>query len=135
MFPNGRCCGGWSARGSCCTKRSATPSRAFGRPVEMAIETRLDDLLVEWEERRQRGEEAAPEDLCRDAPDLLPHLKASIESLKSTDWLFSESDDQTPSAAGALFDDTAIPASHLTVQEFASSVIESGLLSPGEIEQ
>ena len=44
---------------------------------------RLDELLDEYEDRRDRGQAVAPEDLCRDCPELLPELKKKITALES----------------------------------------------------
>ncbi len=54
---------------------------------------RLYDLVIEWDERRQRGEEISPELLCKDQPELLDELKESIASVIASDWMF-ESDDE-----------------------------------------
>ena len=43
----------------------------------MSHESRLLDLVVEWEERRAAGQAASPEELCRDCPELLEELQTS----------------------------------------------------------
>ena len=47
----------------------------------MSHETRLLDLVVEWEERRAAGQDVSPEDLCRDCPELVEPLKARLRAL------------------------------------------------------
>src|SRR5262245_56669943 len=42
---------------------------------------RLDTLLLRWEELVEQGQPAAPEDLCRDCPDLLDELRRRIRAL------------------------------------------------------
>jgi serine/threonine-protein kinase len=54
---------------------------------------RLAALLDSWQEARSRGEAVAPEDLCRDAPELLPALIWRIDVLRRFDAL------RAPSAA------------------------------------
>jgi RND family efflux transporter MFP subunit len=108
----------------------------------MAVDDRLSDLLVEWEQGRRSGQEPSIEDLCRDTPDLLPFVRESIASLRATEWMFepppSESSSSSSAAANAgraALHDTELPASHLTAQEFAASIFQSGLLSRDEIEE
>ncbi len=55
----------------------------------MALDDRLSDLLVDWEQSQRDGRETTPEELCRDAPDLLPVVRESIDSLKATRWMFA----------------------------------------------
>jgi tRNA A-37 threonylcarbamoyl transferase component Bud32 len=47
----------------------------------MNQESRLLDLVVEWEERRAAGEAVSPEDLCRDSPELLEELRARLQAM------------------------------------------------------
>ena len=47
----------------------------------MSHETRLLDLVVEWEDRRAAGQDVSPEDLCRDCPELVEPLKARLRAL------------------------------------------------------
>lgn len=108
----------------------------------MAVDDRLSDLLVEWEQGRRSGQEPSLEELCRDTPDLLPVVRESIDSLKATDWMFGPEPSDFSSAESSIGDshraalhDTELPASHLTVQEFAASIFQSGLLSRPEIDE
>jgi WD40 repeat protein len=57
---------------------------------------RLTQVLVRWEELRQRGHTASAEELCRDCPDLLPAVRGRIAALESMGrWLLAAA----PSAA------------------------------------
>jgi serine/threonine-protein kinase len=53
----------------------------------MPIDTRLTDLLVRWEELRERGQSPTPEELCRDCPELLDPLRAQLWRLGQLDPL------------------------------------------------
>lgn len=106
----------------------------------MAIDDRLGDLLVEWEQGRRAGHEPSLDELCKDVPELLPAMRESVNSVKATDWMFekepeADSADELGSLPCVALEDTDLPASHLTVQEFATSIFQSGLLSPAEIEE
>jgi RND family efflux transporter MFP subunit len=111
----------------------------------MAVDDRLSDLLVDWEQGRRAGLEPSLEELCRDTPDLLSVVKESIDCLKATDWMFRPEPSEPcrlgtaaaepGGAERAALHDTELPASHLTVQEFAASIFQSGLLSQAEIDE
>ena len=47
----------------------------------------LDDLLLEWEERRERGESVLPEELCAAVPHLIHELVRRIRLLEAGDRL------------------------------------------------
>lgn len=51
-------------------------------------QNRIEDLLVEWEQQRSRGSDPSVENLCREAPHLLPVVKKRIAELVATDWMF-----------------------------------------------
>lgn len=53
----------------------------------MSQESRLLDLVVEWEERRAAGQTVAPEDLCRDCPELLDELRSHLQAMAGMDAL------------------------------------------------
>ncbi len=62
-------------------------------PTEMKeLDSKIDDLLVEWEQQRRNGSTADPAELCREYPELLDELRRRIEVLKATDWLFEPDD-------------------------------------------
>ncbi len=107
----------------------------------MALDDRLSDLLVDWELSQRDGREPTLEELCKDAPELLPVVRESIDSLKATRWMFepdpaeTSADDRSADGSRAALHDTELPASHLTVEQFAASIFQSGLLSPAEIDE
>jgi len=106
----------------------------------MLDEQKLDDLLVEWEERRQKGRESSAEEICQPFPELLAELKSRIKRLKSTDWMF-ENDAEDDSG------EIALPElmGRLADQEFAlrsishdacvRSLKETGLISASELQR
>ena len=102
----------------------------------------LYDLVIEWDERRQLGEEVSPELLCEDQPELLDELKESIASVIASDWMFDSDDDEDddflslPDFATVMVqaDETQLPSSTLSVQEFAQAIADSGLLSSDDVE-
>jgi serine/threonine protein kinase/Leucine-rich repeat (LRR) protein len=105
----------------------------------MAPDDRLSDLLVDWELSQRDGHEPTLEELCKDAPELLPVVRESINSLKATRWMLEPGsgetwEDREPDESRAALHDTELPASHLTVEQFAASIFQSGLLSAAEID-
>jgi WD40 repeat protein len=53
----------------------------------MVGDQRLQDLLLEWEELRDAGEEVSAAELCRQCPELADELAARIAALQEMDWL------------------------------------------------
>jgi formylglycine-generating enzyme required for sulfatase activity/tRNA A-37 threonylcarbamoyl transferase component Bud32 len=49
----------------------------------MPSQTRVSELLLRWEERREQGQPISPEDLCRDCPEQLPELRRLIQALEA----------------------------------------------------
>ena len=47
----------------------------------------LTELLLQWEELYERGQDSSPEELCRDCPHLIEELRARIAAMKATNWL------------------------------------------------
>ena len=45
------------------------------------------DLIVRWEEAKAQGQDLAPEELCRDCPDLLSGFRRQVEKLGQVAWL------------------------------------------------
>ena len=50
-----------------------------------AVEDRLLDLLVRWDELRRQGRDATAEELCSDCPELAGELRGRIEALRGID--------------------------------------------------
>jgi hypothetical protein len=59
-------------------------SRSQGT-LSMTRETQLDELLLRWEECRQKGKSTTAEELCADCPELLEELKKRISALGALD--------------------------------------------------
>ena len=57
----------------------------------MSTETRLDDLLHRWEELRMQGESPTPEEVCRDAPDLLAPFRDELAALLAAEQALQRS--------------------------------------------
>jgi hypothetical protein len=49
----------------------------------MPSQSRVGELLLRWEELREQGQPASPEDLCRDCPEQLPELRRLIQALQA----------------------------------------------------
>jgi serine/threonine protein kinase len=64
--------------------------------MEQNYEEVLLDLLMRWEELRDRGQSISVDALCRERPDLRDELRTRIEALEATAWLEKPSDDDDP---------------------------------------
>ncbi len=60
----------------------------------MTDEERLDELLLIWEERFDRGQDTPAEELCKECPELTAEMASRIQALKNIAWLeMSSSED------------------------------------------
>lgn len=57
---------------------------------DMANEDRLADLLLQWEELFDQGQDTPPAELCRDCPELTDALAEQIRELKAMEWIKRE---------------------------------------------
>ena len=64
--------------------------------MERNDEDLLLDMLMRWEEVRERGQEITIGDLCRRHPDLLEELASRLKALEATSWLEQPSEDEDP---------------------------------------
>lgn len=64
--------------------------------MEQNDEDLLLDLLMRWEELRNRGQSISVDALCRERPDLRDELQKRIKALEATAWLEKPSDDDDP---------------------------------------
>ena len=55
----------------------------------MHPESRLTELLLQWETLRSQGRTIALEDLCADTPDLVDELRRRIQSLATPEDFMS----------------------------------------------
>lgn len=104
----------------------------------------LYDLVIQWDQRRQLGEEVSPEDLCADQPELLDELKSCISDVQMTDWAFEPDDDEDDDDFLSLpdfdtimknADETQLPAVTLSIEEFTTAIADSGLMTGKEVEE
>jgi hypothetical protein len=65
------------------------------------IEDRLGELLVLWEERREKGEDPTAEDLCAGSPELAAELARRIATLRAMEPLFDPREAADPPAPPA----------------------------------
>ncbi len=63
------------------------------KTVSSEQESALADLVSLWQRRRAGGEAAAPAELCRDRPELLPELQRRIAALQQMDGLAQRIDE------------------------------------------
>src|SRR5690349_10013830 len=70
-----------------------------GRP--MPSHERLSELLLRWEDLRQRGEEISAEELCRECPEQTEEARRHIEAVRACEALV----DRTAGDSGDTFAD------------------------------
>jgi serine/threonine protein kinase/Leucine-rich repeat (LRR) protein len=58
----------------------------------------VTQLCERWEERRRRGENITPEELCRDHPELLEEVRKAIRNLTANETVTNRSDPQQMTA-------------------------------------
>jgi len=105
------------------------------------MEDKLGELLVDWDESRQQGEELSADTICEDCPELVPALRRQIAELKATDWMFEPDDDEDddflswPDLQTALIDrdDTAAISTSLSSEEFVQCLTSAGLMTAEEL--
>ena len=66
----------------------------------MSQETTLLDLVVRWEELRASGQTIAPEELCRDCPELIDRIRSHLEALAGIDRLLDVDDESADDPMG-----------------------------------
>jgi serine/threonine-protein kinase len=76
--------------------------------LNSAEEERLAELLLQWEEAWDSGQELTASELCSDAPELAEHLDQQISILKRMAWMkedasLSEHADAQDSLIGSIF--------------------------------
>jgi WD40 repeat protein/predicted Ser/Thr protein kinase len=89
----------------------------------MSVDERLGELLLRWEELKERGQPVAPEELCRDCPELLEELRRRIQELQSLKPALAAADS---SRTGT---DTTQPAH--TIVEDSGSALRRARAVPG----
>ena len=51
----------------------------------MTVQERLHDLILHWQEQRDRGRTLSAEELCEGYPELLPNVKKQLAALQWVD--------------------------------------------------
>ena len=62
----------------------------------MSHDTRIDDLLLQWDDLRRSGEEVTADELAADCPELIEPLRQRISAVQAMDWLDSEAGGDHP---------------------------------------
>ena len=75
----------------------------------MAENTRLAELLDQWESLRGKGQVLSPDELCRDCPDLAAEAGHRIRAIEAINRLIQSTDDRSFSST-ADRDDSVTPA-------------------------
>jgi serine/threonine protein kinase/Tfp pilus assembly protein PilF len=88
----------------------------------MANESQLGELLLRWEELRERGQPVSPDELCRGCPELLSELKRRVAALESLAPLVGGSESRSWGPA---------PVSTVTDVPGAASASPGGVISGG----
>jgi serine/threonine protein kinase len=107
----------------------------------MIDEQKLEDLLVEWQVRRQNSQEASAGELCHDSPGLLSELQKRIALLKETDWMFDPDQDEDGQNDAPLADilnraknqELVLPS--IPFETCVRSLSETGLVSKVELDR
>ncbi len=90
------------------------------------MNSKVDELLVDWEMARQEGRNITPEDLCRSCPELLSDLKIQIEQLEKTSWLFDDESQPDTTFRQGKFDST---------EAVVHAIKSHNLLDPQQLEK
>jgi len=98
------------------------PSNSPSRPNLAFDEQRVSDLLVDWEELRDRGKELSAEELCSDCLDLVPEVRRRIKALCEMDIVF-----QTDKTLDTDVEDDSLPSSITRIPKLPGYEIDSEL--------
>jgi WD40 repeat protein/serine/threonine protein kinase len=83
----------------------------------MSTETRLRELLLQWEDLRHEGRDASAPELCRECPELAGELQRRIDALQSVN-AFLDSD--SPESTGTLSPPDAVQSATHNTSHFSS---------------
>lgn len=108
----------------------------------MVDEDRLVDLLVKWGEAQEQGQEISAAELCADCPELTGDLSERINNVQAVSRFIDLGDDDDgdflhlPDCGTVSLkdDETQFPVCSLTVDEFATAIVESGLMDAKQVE-
>lgn len=108
----------------------------------MFDENRIGDLVVQWGQVWEQGQELSIDELCQDHPELKDVVTERVQSVKAMSWLNQFDDDSDNDFLhlpdfGTLSDQTdelLLPECSLSVDEFATTIVESGLIDADEVQ-
>lgn len=107
----------------------------------MSHQELLEERLVDWNLKRQQGQEVSAEDLCEDHPELVAELSELISRLKQMDWLEADasSDDhflQLPDVSRLdKYNSTHLQDLDISTEEFSQRLIDSGVIDDKQVRQ
>jgi WD40 repeat protein len=93
----------------------------------MGRETRIDELLSLHEAARAEGRVLCPEELCRDCPDLLEHVRRHIADLRTMDSLLASRPDGIPFGNGSEEDAPALSPDSIAGYEVVGQLGRGGM--------
>lgn len=68
----------------------------------MSNEEKISDLLLQWEESQERGEDLDVETLCADFPELIEEVQKRIAALRRMDWMTRSPNDVPDTKIGII---------------------------------
>ena len=77
----------------------------------------LAELLLRWEELRDKGQDTPASELAKDHPDLVAELDRRIGLLKKADWLDRSFDDEEPPPPGPSYPDPTPKTPHRLLRD------------------
>ena len=104
--------------------------------------SRIESLVLEWDDSRAAGRQLSVETLCADCPELVNAVRSRIQILESTDWMdetmgsadFASGTVEAGRRTVSLSDDgTDLPRSRLTLPDFLTAITVSGLLNDDQL--
>ncbi len=98
----------------------------------------IEDLLDRWEECRRQNKDVSIGELCGGDAELRKQLESSIHALEAVSWMddLSDGGDGWQSRrTGPLTPGPSLPQTELTIDEFAESVSETGLITDGDLQR
>ena len=104
----------------------------------MSDDTRIDDLLLQWDDLRRSGEEVTADELAADCPELIEPLRQRISAIQAMDWLDSEAGGDDRTHLTSLVADQAsveLPDASLSSDDLLKQLSDGELMSTRELER
>src|SRR5690242_10368921 len=95
----------------------------------MSQESHSSDLLIHWQEAREKGQDLSAEQLCQHCPELLPEVRRKIARLRCMERLVAQgTSDQPPSASepARAPDDSQVPGRIPDTEDFPPPTTTTG---------